>query len=318
MAASGDFVMPTFVSVCRSEHSVVGLITRPDRPAGRGRRLRSRPVKDAAVEAGVPVLQPRRIGEAQVLDWIARASPDVLLVVAYGQKVPPEICRLPSRGALNLHGSLLPALRGAAPCNWAIIRGLKETGVTVQYLAQEMDAGDVLARRAVSVGPRETAPSLHDRLAGIGAEVVLDVLAQIEAGTQTAEAQDPTRVTYAPRLKKEDGRIDWRRSPEEVDRRVRGLKPWPRAYTDLRRSQGDRLRVILEEVAPREGPGPEGGPPGTVLATRPDLVVAAGKGSVRILSLKPASSRVMSGSDFCNGHNVRVGDTFDSPGAENG
>lgn len=310
MAATGDFAVPTFLALPEAGHEVLALVTQPDRPSGRGRRVTASRIKDAALRGGVPVLQPERIATQEMTDRLAAIAPEVFLVIAYGQKIPEAICNLPPAGALNLHGSLLPALRGAAPCNWAIVRGLKETGVTVQVLAQTMDAGDVLAARRVAVGPRETAPELHDRLAVLGSELVLDVLQQLDRGTTRPVKQDESRVTYAPRLKKEDGLIDWASSAGEIDSQVRGMMPWPGAYSYLGHPGKPDLRIILGEVSPDDEAAEHEAAPGTVIESRKRLVVAAGTGVVVVNHLKPQSGKVMSGVAFCNGHKVSPGDVL--------
>ena len=315
MAATGEFAVPTFDAVAAGGHQFVGLITQPDRPAGRGRQVTVSRIKQMALGRDVPVMQPERIGDGDVVRRVAEMAPDVLLVVAYGQLIPAEIRDLPALGAINVHGSLLPELRGAAPCNWAIIRGLRETGVTVQRLAAKMDAGDILAARREGIGSRETAPELTRRLAVLGAELVLDVLGQIEAGTAEAVPQDESRVTYAPRLKKEDGIIDWRLSARRIDCMVRGLKPWPGAYTCLARSGKGPLRIILDEVVPGDAPPGDAAAPGSIVEAAGRLVVAAGEGRLDVQSLKPESGKVMSGKAFCNGHHVCAGDRFETAGS---
>lgn len=313
MAATGDFAVPTFAALPNAGHELLALITQPDRPAGRGRQVKPSAVKQAALDLGIPVLQPERIATPDLIDQVADLAPEVLLVVAYGQKIPAEICRLPPKGAINMHGSLLPALRGAAPCNWAIIHGFKETGVTVQLLAQTMDAGDLLGARSTAIGPRETAPELHDRLALLGVDVVLDVLCRLDLDTAHPVKQDESQVTYAPRLKKEDGLIDWTREAARIDALVRGLKPWPGAYTYLTHPGKPGLRVILEEVAPDHQAAEHQAAPGTVIESQKRLVVAAGAGLLQIARLKPESSKAMTGVAFCNGYDVTPGDTFGPP-----
>jgi methionyl-tRNA formyltransferase len=201
----------------------------------------------------------------------------------------------------------LPALRGAAPANWAIIRGLKQTGVTVMYLAQKLDSGAILGQRETAIGPRETAGDLLDRLSTMGAELVFDVVARMASGTHQAAPQDERLVTYAPRLRKEDGLIDWSRSAQEIDGLVRGLHPWPGAFTCL----GD-MRIIIEQALPLEGPCP-GIQPGQVIAGGRRLVVGTGSGHLELLSLKPQSRKAMTAEAFCNGHAVRPGTVFHSP-----
>jgi len=309
MAATADFAVPTFSALLASGHEVVALITQPDRPAGRGRQLKVSRVKQLAADQGLDVLQPERIATLPVTDAVAELAPDVFLVVAYGQKIPATICALPPLGAINLHGSLLPELRGAAPCNWAIIRGCKETGVTVQRLAERIDAGDILGRRAVPVGARETAPELYERLAIIGAALVVDVLAQIQAGTAAPQKQDDSMATFAPLLRKEHGQIDWCRGAADIDCLVRGVKPWPGAHTYLQRPRHPGgLRLILEETVPHGEPCKASDPPGQLIAVGKELLVATGDGILSVRALKPESAKVMSAEAFCNGHDLRPGD----------
>ena len=334
MAATGDFALPTFVCLPNAGHNLLALITQPDRPAGRGRHVGPAKIKQAALASGLPVLQPERIAAAEMVATVADLSPEVLLVIAYGQKIPEEICKLPPKGAINLHGSLLPELRGAAPCNWAIINGLKRSGASVMYLAPKMDTGDVLGQREVAIGPRETAGQLHDRLAALGARLVLDVLDQIEAGTHKPVAQDQSRATLAPRLSKADGRIDWTRPAAELDRFVRGMSPWPGAFSYLKQTGRPDLRVIVEEARPLEDIAEEAGEPGglrglrelrelrgksdpgTILETGSRLVVAAGRGALDIVAVKPESARRMAARAFCNGHAVQIGDRLGLPSDE--
>jgi len=318
MAATGDFALPTFACLpSGGHHDLLALITQPDRRSGRGRRVRPARIKQAALASGLPVLQPERIAAAEMVATVADLSPEVFLVIAYGQKIPEEMCKLPPKGAINLHGSLLPELRGAAPCNWAIINGLKRSGASVMYLAPKMDTGDLLGQREVAIGPRETAGQLHDRLAALGARLVLDVLDQIEAGTHKATLQDQSRATLAPRLSKAGGAIDWTRPAAELDRFVRGMSPWPGAFSYLKQTGRPDLRVIVEEALPLEDVAEEPGElgelrgksdPGTILETGGRLVVAAGRGALDIVALKPESAGRMTARAFCNGHAVRIGD----------
>ena len=312
MAATGDFALPTFRALLSSGHELVALITQPDRPAGRGRQVHVSPIKQAALDRGLPVLQPERIAAPPVVDQIAALAPDVFLVAAYGQKIPRRICTLPARGSINLHASLLPELRGAAPCNWAIIRGYAETGVTVQYLADRIDAGDVLGCRSVAIEPRETAPQLRDRLAVIGADLTLDVLTRLAAGTASAAPQDELRVTVAPLLKKEDGLIDWRRSAFEIDSLVRGIKPWPGAYTYIMHPGRPGMRLVLDETLPLDAPDMPGGAAGTIVRDGKDMLVVTGHGMLKIVAVKPDSGKLMAAEAFCNGHQIKTGDQLSS------
>jgi methionyl-tRNA formyltransferase len=315
LAASGDFALPTFAALLVGGHEVPALITQPDRPAGRGRKLHVNRIKQAALDAAVPVLQPERLATPEMLRQVADLAPDVFLVIAYGQKVPAQMCALPPRGAINLHPSLLPELRGAAPANWAIIRGLSESGVSVMYLAPRIDAGDVLARRTLALGPHETAGELLDRLAPLGAELVADVLTQLAAGTHRPQPQDEARATLAPKLRKDDGLIDWNASAARLDALVRGLQPWPGAFTHLCRPDHGCRRIIIEKALPTDAPASPGVVPGTVVETGRALRVAAGAGTLELLSLKPESGKTMSAEAFCNGHQLRAGTVLGSHAA---
>ena len=308
MAATGDFAVPSFTALLSGGHEIISLITQPDRPAGRGRHLKLSRIKQLALDQRLDVLQPERLATPQMTDTVADLAPDLFLVIAYGQKIPPTITALPPRGAINVHASLLPQLRGAAPCNWAIIRGLKETGATVQFLAERIDAGDVLARRALPVGPRETAPQLYERLAALSAELLLDVLARIDAGAARADKQDESAATYAPLLKKEHGLIDWTRTAHEIDSLVRGVKPWPGAFTYFPRPRKPTVRLILEETLPlAPTAAAAAAAPGQIVHAGKDLLVATGHGLLSVLALKPESGKLMTAEAFCNGHQVKPG-----------
>lgn len=307
LAASGDFALPTFAALLAGGHQVPALITQPDRPAGRGRKLHVNRIKQAALDAAVPVLQPERLATPEMLQQVADLAPDVFLAIAYGQMVPAPMCALPPLGAINLHASLLPELRGAAPANWAVIRGLTESGVSVMYLAPRLDAGDVLGRRALALGPHETAGELLDRLAPLGAELVADVLRQLAAGTHRPEHQDEALVTLAPKLRKEDGLIDWKASAARLDCLVRGLQPWPGAFTHLCRLDHGCRRIIIEKALPHAAPPNPAVAAGTIVETGRTLRVAAGDGTLELLLLKPESGKTMSAEAFCNGHQLRVG-----------
>jgi methionyl-tRNA formyltransferase len=315
LAASGDFALPTFAALLAAGHEVPALITQPDRPAGRGRKLHINRIKQAALDAAVPVLQPERLATPDMLQQVAALAPDVFLAIAYGQKVPPEMCAVPPRGAINLHASLLPELRGAAPANWAIIRGLGESGVSVMYLAPRIDSGDVLGRRPLAIGPHETAGELLDRLAPLGAELVADVLRQLATGTHHPEPQDESLATLAPKLRKDDGLIDWKASAARLDCLIRGLLPWPGAFTHLCRPDHGCRRIIIEKALPSAAPANPGLVPGTIIETGRRLRVAAGEGTLELLSLKPESSKTMSAEAFCNGHQLRPGQVLGSHAA---
>jgi methionyl-tRNA formyltransferase len=301
---SGVFAIPSFEGLIEAGHEVQALVTQPDREKGRGRATAPPPLKPVAEARGVPVLQPRRIRDAEALVALRGISPEIQIVVAYGQILPRPVIDLPSRGTINVHASLLPRYRGAAPVQWAIVRGESETGVTTMRIDEGLDTGPTLLSRATAIGPEETAPELEGRLARLGALVLLDTLRGIEAGTAREVPQDHGRATLAPPLRKEDGRIDWARPAGEIARRVRGFLPWPGSSTSI---EGKALRILKAFEAP---PGP--GEPGVVQATAADgVVVACGEATrLRIVEVHPDSRRPMTASAFAAGARLGRGARF--------
>ncbi len=307
-AGTPEFAVPSLNALVESPHTVAAVFTQPDRPAGRGRRLQAPPVKAAAEQAGIPVHQPERLD----VDTLAVASgadrddalrPDLLVVVAFGQILGAEVLDYARHGALNVHASLLPRWRGAAPIARALLAGDAETGVSIMRMVPALDAGPVLARRACPTGPEDTAGTLHDRLAALGAEALLTVLADLPAHLASAEPQDETGVIYATKLSRAEGRLDWDASATELARRVRALQPWPGAWTPL---GDDPLRVWAAEAH-----GGAGGAPGTVLAvSRDGIDVASGDGVLRLTRVQPAGGRAMPAADFARSRDlvgVRLG-----------
>jgi len=290
---------------------VVLVVTQPDRPAGRGRSLRIGPVKRTAKDRGVPVFQPEDVNAASAVRRIAGAEPDLLLVAAYGQILKCRLLDVPPYGAINLHGSLLPKYRGAAPINWAVINGETETGLSVIEMIEQMDAGDILGQRATPIGPDETAGEVHDRLAELGARLVTEIVREIPLDEVARRRQNETQATYAPRLKKHDGRIDWARPAPDVYNQIRGVTPWPAAFTFL--PAGGRkspLRVVVDRAA-RLPAAPRKAEPGEVVSADAEGIdVACARGAVRIVELTPAGKRAMTAADFLNGHPLERGDRF--------
>ena len=299
-AGTPEFAMPAFRAVLDSGHELVAVFTQPDRPAGRGRRLTPPPVKQAAVEAGVPVRQP---GNLTVADLEAAAGPaglDLLIVVAFGQILPREVLDYPRQGAINVHGSLLPRWRGAAPIARALLAGDEESGVSVIRMVPAMDAGPVLIEQRCTIADDETATTLHDRLAILGAEALAKVLHDPPAYLAAAREQDPDRVTYAGKLTRAEGRIDWSRPATSIARAVRALQPWPWAWTPL---EDGPLRIHAAEALPGETPDQA---PGTVLAAgRDGIDVATGDGILRLLRVQPAGRRAMPAADFANARRLQ-------------
>lgn len=309
---SPDFALPSLRALLEAGHDVVGVVTNPDRPAGRGREPRPTPVKEEALRHDLPVLQPERPGGREFLDRLRDLSPDVSAVAAYGQILPPAVLELPERGSLNVHASLLPELRGAAPVNWAVIRGHERTGVTIMRMVEELDAGPILLQEAVEIGSRATAGDLFERLARLGGDALVEVLDRMERGEIEPREQDDDRATFAPSLDSETARIDWSLPAEEVDRWIRGLDPWPGAWSVL---DGEtRVGLYAPEGA---GEGPDGSgsveegrvEAGRVLEADPrrGVLVAAGEGAVRLGDVKPAGSSRMGAAAWVRGRGVGPG-----------
>ena len=281
---------------------VVGVVTQPDRPAGRGLKPKSPPVKLAAQELGLEVLQPVSINRGDAVDWLAARSPDLMVVAAFGQLLKKHVLDLPKHGCINVHASLLPKYRGAAPIQWAIIRGERWTGVTIMLMDEGMDTGPILMQRAVEIGEDETGGELEERLAALGAELIVPAIEGYLEGRIRPKPQ-PEGGTLAPKIKEEHTRIDWGRSAREIHDLVRALNPSPLAYTTFR---GKRVKLVRTALADVES----GGGPGEILRHRKRLLVATGEGVLEILSLRPEGKREISGLDFINGYRPSPGERF--------
>ncbi|MGB8427043.1 MAG: methionyl-tRNA formyltransferase [Desulfobacterales bacterium] len=301
-----DFSVPCLETLHRSRHRVIQVVTQPDRPQGRGRRVYPPPVKTAALTLGLPVIQPEKIKTAAFIDTLARLHPDLMVVVAYGRILPPALLAIPAGGCVNVHASLLPLYRGAAPIHWAIINGETETGITTMLMDAGMDTGDILLTATEPIAPEDTAASLHDRLAVLGARVLDDTLEQLADGRLTPRPQLHARATLAPILKKEDGRIDWHRPAERIYDRIRGLTPWPGAFTFY---DGKRLKIYKATALPSSGPPAA---PGTIVPGFPDeLRVATGKGVICLLEVQGESGNRQTAEEYLRGHSIPAGTMFD-------
>lgn len=299
---TGAFAMPSLEALLDSTHDVAALVTQPDREKGRGRGLSAPPTKILATHRGLPVLQPARIRAPEAADPLRTLAPDVQVVVAYGQILPGSVIDIPRLGTINVHASLLPRYRGAAPIQWAIINGERETGVTTMRIDEGLDTGPTLLSRSVLIGVEETAPQLEARLARLGAEVLLETLARLEDGSLQPQPQDHSRATLAPILKKSDGLVDWSQPADVIARRVRGLNPWPGTFVTV---AGRALKLLRVSVAT-----PGSGAPGAIVAIEnDDLIVACGHGSrLRLIELQPESRRGMAPVAFARGARLSVGD----------
>lgn len=285
-------------------HEVVSVWTQPDKPAGRGDKMHSSPVKEFALAHDLPIEQPAKIKTPETKALFASYHADVVVVVAYGRILPPEYLAAPKIGCVNVHFSLLPKFRGAAPVNWAIVRGEKKTGVTTMFIEEELDSGPILLQKETLIGDRETAPQLMERLAQMGADLLSDTLSRIDS--ITPQTQDDTKATFAPILTRSDGLINWSSAATAIESSVRGFQPWPNAFTY---HQSKRLIIWSAEVVDAVDAAAT---PGTVTAAHgSDLLVACGQGtSLRLLEVQPEAKRRMSARGFLNGSHLKIGDRF--------
>ena len=277
-----EFAVPSLKALVGAGHEICGVFTQPDKPKNRGMKLQEPPVKEYALSIGLPVFQPAKVRDGEALGILQALNPDLIAVAAYGKILPVDILALPRLGCVNVHSSLLPKYRGAAPINWAILNGEDETGVTIMYMAEGMDTGDILAQAKTPIGLNENAAQLFVRLADIGAGLLVETVAALEAGKVSPVPQDSARASYAPMLSKEQSPLDWTRSARQLHDHVRGLYPWPSALMVL---DGIRCKVLQTALAGESG----GKTPGTVLqADKKGLRVACGDGqALDILERQP-------------------------------
>ncbi len=288
------------------EHQVAAVFTQPDKPGGRSRILRMPPVKETAAAAGIPVWQPVKIRDSKWSDLLKQLNPDVIVTVAYGQIIPQDILSLPAYGCINVHASLLPKYRGAAPIQWAVINGEKESGVTAMRMDAGLDTGDILLKKAVALEENETAGSLSEKLSAAGAQLLLQTLDALRNGTVRVEKQPLESPTpYAGMLTKADGKIDWSGEAAALECRIRGMNPWPCAWT---RFHGKNLKIWAAKAEQEDAPGVL---PGTVsLVTKSSLHVQTGNGVLSILELQPEGKKRMPADAFLRGYPVNAGDSF--------
>lgn len=300
------FAVPSLMALDDEGYDIVGVVTQPDRPAGRGRRLMHSAVKEVAVDMGVPVLSPEVPRGPDFMAEISALSPDFSVVVAYGHILRREVLDVPTQGSVNLHASLLPALRGAAPINWAIARGHGVTGVTVMRMAEAMDAGPVIHTIEEPILAGETASELTVRLSELGAEALIEALAIMTAGGVVEVEQNHAVATFAPKVDRPTARIDWARSAQELDWHIRGMDAVPGAWTEL---EGAAVKLFRPQVVE----APADAVPGTVLTAdaQGGLVVATGDGGLRLDEVQPPGSRRMVSQDWINGRGIQVGQRFD-------
>ncbi len=297
------FSVPSLRALLERRHEVASVVTQPDRPAGRGQAPRLSAVKQLALAHGIPVLQPDKLRDPAFLEQVRQLSPEAILVAAYGKILPRSLLDLPPRGAINVHGSLLPKYRGAAPIQRALLAGDPATGVTIMQMNERMDAGDILLQQEVPIRPDDTSASLSARMAEAGAALLVETLDRLERGEVRPEAQREQEATLAPMVRKEEGEIDWRRPAVEVERAVRAFHPWPSAYARL---GGKLLKIHRAEVRP---PAPGAPPPGTIVrAAGDDLEIATGDGTLALLDLQLEGKRKLGARDFLAGQQLRAGE----------
>jgi methionyl-tRNA formyltransferase len=299
---SPHFAVPSLESLVQSEEEVILVVTQPDRPKGRSRMVRATPVKEKALGLGLRIVQPSSLKDEDFVRRIMSLSPDMIVVVALGHIVPEVLLSLPPRGVVNVHPSLLPRLRGPAPIQWAIIRGDKTTGVTTMFLEKKLDTGDVLLSEAVPIREEDTAGSLHDRLAQVGARLLVKTIQGLRAGTITPVPQDHSKATYAPLLKKSDGLVRWHEPALAICNLIRGLDHWPGAFSTYK---GRRLAFFGCSFSDE----PTGGQPGEFLGLDPrGLHVAAGQGSVYIREVQLEGRKKLPSADFLRGASLQSGE----------
>jgi methionyl-tRNA formyltransferase len=309
-----DFAVPSLRALVQAGHEVVGVFTQPDRPAGRGKKLKSSPVKIAAEEANLPIFQPAKIKTPEGIQLLRGLSPDCIIVVAYGQLLSKEILNMPPRGCINVHASLLPSYRGAAPIHWALINGEERTGVTTMLMDEGLDTGDILLKREMMIFGDQTMGEVHDQLAVLGGGVLIDTLRELEKGSLIPTPQSG-QSNYASLLKREHERLNWIRSASELHNQIRGLNPWPGAFTVFR---DENIKVWRSLVVPPEkvleslkSMSEINRTPGQIIGLLEDgLTVQTGNGILWVLEVQPAGKRPMSARDFFNGRHGQIGEKF--------
>lgn len=302
-----DFAVAPLEAILKAGHEVTAVVTQPDRQKGRGREIQYSPVKECALSYGIPVLQPLKIKEKDAVEELRKYPADIFVVAAFGQLLSEEILNMPRLGCINIHASLLPAYRGAAPIQWCVINGEEKTGVTIMQMAKGMDTGDILLQKEVVLDEKETGGSLFDRLMETGAELIVEALQRIENGEITPVSQREELATYAGKITKDMGNIDFTKAAVTIERLIRGLNPWPSAFTHYK---GKILKIweadVVSECANAENPVP-----GTVIAMdKESFTLATGEGALRIRSLQPEGKKRMSCAEFMRGYEIKVGEAL--------
>lgn len=296
-----DFAVPSLENIVKAGHRVEAVFTQPDKPKGRGYTMTPPPVKVCAENLGIKVFQPSTLKDGEAYEILKNIAPDAIVVVAYGKILPKNILNLPKLGCINVHGSLLPKYRGAAPIQWAVLNGEEQTGVTTMFMSEGLDTGDMLLKSKTEIDKNETAGDLHDRLSRMGADLITETLAKLEAGELTPEKQDDEDSCYASMLDKSLCPVDWSKTAQQVHNKVRGLNPWPIAVSSV---NGKKVKIYKTRVLDKHGIA------GDVIDTKP-LTVACGDGAVEILELQPEGKKRMTSDDFVRGYRIEKGTVFD-------
>lgn len=297
-----DFAVPSLQALLDAGHQVCGVFTQPDKPKNRGMKLMPPPVKVTALANDIPVYQPVSVKDGAAEELVRELDPELIVVAAYGRILPESILNYPAKGCINVHSSLLPKLRGAAPINWAVINGEEETGVTIMYMAKELDAGDVIAQAATAIDPDEPVEQLYARLAEMGGRLLVETVAKIADGTATRTPQDHSKATYAPMLSRDLSAVDWTESAKAIHDKIRGLSPWPAACTDV--IGGQTVKLFASR---NTGEGTSARPGTIVAAGKQGIDVACGDGKVlRILQLQAAGGKRMAAADYLRGHPINL------------
>jgi len=291
------FAVPTLKSLIANNENILLVITQPDKPKGRGKNVQSPPIKEIAIEKGLKVVQPEKIKDEKFIETLKKLNPEIAIVVAYGKILPKEILGIPILGCINLHASLLPKYRGAAPIQWALIKGEKITGVTTMLIDEGLDTGPILLQKEVPIDDDDNAQSLSEKLALIGADLVIETIDKLRRGLITPIPQTG-QISYAPLLKKEDGKIDWKKSAIEIFNLIRGTYPWPCAYCYFK---NERLKIIKAQPIDEEAPA------GLIIKAKDELIIGTGSGSIKILLIQPEGKKIMTAKEFICGRKINEG-----------
>ncbi|WKV09203.1 methionyl-tRNA formyltransferase [Thermoanaerobacterium sp. CMT5567-10] len=300
-----EFAVPSLEKLIEFGHNVMLVITQPDKPRGRGKKISYSPVKECAIKNNIDVFQPPKLkNNKEVFDKLRKLNPDLIVVAAYGKILPEEILQIPRYGCINVHASLLPKYRGAAPINWAVINGEKETGITIMYMEKGLDTGDILLQKSIPILEEDNSETVHDKLAVLGGNALIEAINKMVDGALKPVKQDDSKATYAPILEKSIGLIDWQKSAVEIKNLVRGLRPWPVAYTYYK---GNMLKIWAAEVYSYEGKEK----PGTIITTGSALIVKCGKDALKILEIQSEGKRRMTVEEFLRGHTIEKGEQLE-------